>query len=130
MPQEVELSVDSTPESDSNWADRKDLHLTATFKFTPTQLLGYSKTIENDSANWHALPIAAELKKTLAERLESTQARSALDKAAHGFYYLKTSNGANLLKTSKRTEWEPASPDVELAVLNADSGELKVFVKQ
>lgn len=130
VPQEVDLSVESTPEPDSNWADRKDLRLAATFKFTPTQLLGYSKTIETDSADWHALPVAAELKKTLAERLDSTQAKNALDKAAHGFYYLKTSNGANLLKTSKRSEWESASPDIELAILNADSAELKVFVKQ
>ncbi len=130
VPQEVDLLVESTPEPDSNWADRKDLRLTATFKFTPTQLLVYSKAIEANSANWHALPISAELKKTLAERLESTQAKNALNKAAHGFYYLKTSDGANLLKTSKRSEWASASPDLELAILNADSAELKVFVRQ
>lgn len=130
MPQDVELLVESTPESDSNWADRKDLHLTATFKFTPTQFLAYSKTIEGDSANWHALPIAPGISKMLATRLASEQAKATLDKGAHGFYYLKTSNGANLLKTSKRSEWLSSSPDVELAILNADSAELKVFVKQ
>ncbi len=130
VPQEVELVVESTPESDSNWADRKNLHLTANFKFTPTQFLGYSKSVEANSANWHALPIAAEMKETLAERLDSAKAKIALNKAAHGFYYLKTSNGANLLKNSKRSEWESTSPDIELAVLDADSAELKIFVKQ
>lgn len=130
VPQEVELTVESTPESDSNWADRKDLHLTATFKFTPTQFLNYSKSIEGNSANWHTLPIAAELKDTLAERLNSAKAKLALSKGAHGFYYLKTSNGANLLKSSKRSDWQSTSPDIELAILDADSAELKVFVKQ
>jgi len=130
VPQDVELSVDSTPESDSNWADRKNLNLAATFKFTPTQLLGYSKTIEADPSNWHVLPIAAELKTALISRLDSTQAKNSLNKAAHGYYYLKTSNGTNLLKTSKRSDWQTASPDLELAILNADSAELKVFLKQ
>lgn len=130
VPQEVELAVESTPESDSNWADRKDLQLTANFKFTPTQFLEYGKSIQSKSTNWHALPITADLKKTLAERLDSPGAKSALNKAAHGFYYLKTANGANLLKTSERSAWESTSPDIELAILNADSAELKVFVKQ
>jgi len=130
VPQEVELSVDSTPESDSNWADRKNLNLTATFKFTPTQFLGYSKTIASNPANWHPLPIAAELKNTLTERLESSQAKNTLNKAAHGYYYLKSANGANLLKTSKRSDWKSDSPDLELAILNADSAELEVFIKQ
>lgn len=130
VPQEVDLAVESTPESDSNWADRKNLHLTANFKFTPTQFLNYNKTIEGNRANWQALPIAENLKDTLAERLDSAKAKLALKKAVHGFYFLKTSNGANLLKISKRSEWEPTSPDIELAILDADSAELKVFVKQ
>jgi hypothetical protein len=130
VPQDVELSVQSSPEDDSRWADRKNLFLTATFKFTPTQFLEYSKSVENITANWHALPLSPELRKDLSVRFADASTKTALNKAAHGFYYLKTAAGANLLKTTKISDWQSTSPDIELGILNADSAELKVFVKQ
>jgi hypothetical protein len=63
-------------------------------------------------------------------RFADASTKTALNKAAHGFYYLKTAAGANLLKTTKRSDWQSTSPDIELGILNADSAELKVFVKQ
>lgn len=130
VPQDVELKVQSSPEDNSRWADRKNLFLTATFKFTPTQFLQYSKSVADKTANWHALPLSPELGKDLSVRLADATANTALKKAAHGFYYLKTAAGANLLKTTKRSEWQSTSPDLELGILNADSAELNVFVKQ
>jgi hypothetical protein len=132
VPQDVELSVDSSPEAESDWADRKNLVLNATFKLTPTQLIDYTRTVESDSANWHPLPFPPELKKSIEKRFQTTIAIAPLKKAAHGYYYLKTAAGKNFLKTSLRKDWHPDanSPDIELATLNADSAELKVFVKQ
>lgn len=130
VPQEVDLSVQSTPEDETHWADRKNLFLNATFKFTPTQFLEYNKALEAKSDNWHPLPLSPELKNAVATRFDSPLTSNALSKAAHGFYYLKSSNGTNLLKSSKRIEWQAEAPDIELAILNADSAELKVFVKQ
>lgn len=130
VPQEVELVVQSTPEDESHWADRKNLFLTAAFKFTPTQYLEYSRSVEKKSEIWHPLPLSPELKKSVTARYDDATVTTAINKAAHGFYYLKTARGANLLKTNKRAEWQATDPDVELAILNADSAELKVFVKQ
>jgi hypothetical protein len=130
VPQEVELLVQSSPEDESHWIDRKNLLLTATFKFTPTQFLDYNKSLENKTVDWHALPFSPELQKSLIERFSTASASTALKNAAHGFYYLKTAEGTNLLKSTRRLEWQLTSPDVELGILNADSAELKVFVKQ
>jgi hypothetical protein len=132
VPQEVELSVDSSPEAESDWADRKNLVLNATFKFTPTQLIDYTRTVESDRANWHPLPFPAELKKAIEKSFPTSTAIAPLKKAAHGYYYLKTADGKNLLKTSQRKDWhaDANSQDIELAALNADSAELKVFVRQ
>ncbi len=132
VPQDVELSVNSSPEPESNWVDRKDLVLDATFKFTPTQLLQYTRTLEGDTVNWHPLPLPADLQKALLKRLNSIQTRAALTKVVHGFYYFKTANGQNLLKTSKRSDWNPTIQleDFELGILDSDSAELKVTVRQ
>lgn len=130
VPQEVELTVNSTPEDDSNWAGRKNLSLNATFKFTPTQLMSYEESIERHSEDWHPLPFSNELRDQLITRLDSQKTTGAIRKAAHGFYSLKSANGKNLLKSSKRVEWTSLNPDIELAILNADSAEMKVFVRQ
>lgn len=130
VPQEVELVVQSTPEDESHWAERKNLFLSAAFRFTPTQYLQYSKSVEQKNEDWHPLPVPPELQKSVEARFDDATIANAINKAAHGFYYLKTARGANLLKTNKRAEWQTTYPDIELAILNADSAELKVFVKQ
>jgi hypothetical protein len=131
VPQDVELSVNSTPDGESNWADRKDLILNATFKFTPTQLLQYTRSIEGDTVDWHPLPLPADLQKSLQKRLNPIQIKT-LTKATHGFYYFKTANGQNLLKSSIRSDWNPTIQlqDIELGMLDSDSAELKITVRQ
>lgn len=131
LPQDVELTVNSSPEDESHWADRKNLKMNATFKFSPTQFLDYSRTVETKPADWHVLPFSNDLKQTLTQRLnDSPLAKSAIRKAAHGFYLLKTADGNNFLKSANRMEWNPNHSDFELAILNADSAELKIFVRQ